>query len=60
MRIKMMIALSLVAVSLTGCSSFQGQLGKTTEEFTDGHGRVCTTVKWGDSASIDCDFPGAK
>lgn len=54
---KKISALALAVVMLTGCSSWQGQIGKTTEEFVDGHGRACTTVKWGDAASLDCDYP---
>lgn len=51
-------ALIVGAMLLTSCASFQGHgSGGTKEEWTDGHGRVCTAVKWGDSASIDCDFP---
>jgi protein involved in sex pheromone biosynthesis len=52
------LALLLVGVVflLTGCSSFEGQVGKKVVSFEDEYGRVCTTVKWGDSASIDCDF----
>lgn len=42
---------------LTGCSRFEGQTGKAVDTFTDKHGRNCTTVKWGESASIDCDYP---
>ncbi len=48
------------ATALTGCSAFQGTMGKTVEEFEDGHGRVCTSVKWGESASVDCDFAPEK
>lgn len=51
------VALALTAMLLTGCSSLQGQVGKSTDTFTDEHGRICTAMKWGESASIDCDFP---
>lgn len=54
---KRAILAGLALLVLTGCSSAQGQFGKTTEEFVDKHGRVCTSVKWGESASVDCDFP---
>jgi hypothetical protein len=57
---KVALAVSAVAglVMLTGCASMQGQTtGGSKQEWTDGFGRVCTAVKWGDSASIDCDFP---
>lgn len=58
---KKLIATGAVAlVMLTGCSSMEGQMGKKTDEFTDEHGRVCTAVKWGESASLDCDFPVEK
>ncbi len=48
--------LVLLLAATTGCSSFQGQLGRTDDTFIDAHDRVCTVVKWGDSASLDCDF----
>ena len=55
---KTKIVAGIVAlVALTGCSSWEGQVGKKVDSFTDDHGRVCTSVKWGDSASVDCDFP---
>lgn len=44
-------------ILLTGCSSTDGQFGKKTETFEDNFGRDCTAVKWGDSASVDCDYP---
>lgn len=50
----------LAVVLLTSASSCQGQLGKEKDSFTDEHGRVCTVVKWGDSASLDCDFPESR
>lgn len=50
-----------VAVLMTGCASMQGHgTNGTDREWTDGHGRVCTAVKWGDSASVDCDYPPEK
>lgn len=54
---KKILVLLIAAFALTGCSSWQGQVGKTVDSFTDDHGRACTSVKWGDSASVDCDFP---
>jgi ABC-type Fe3+-citrate transport system substrate-binding protein len=48
---------ALLALLISGCSSMEGQVGKKVETFTDDHGRVCTSVKWGDSASVDCDWP---
>ena len=48
--------LAVLAVAATGCSSFQGQIGRTDDSFIVEHGRVCTAVKWGDAASLDCDF----
>lgn len=51
----------LVGASLlTGCSSTEGQFGEKVKTFEDEHGRVCTIVKWGDSASVDCDYPAEK
>lgn len=50
-------AFVLAIVMLTGCSSWQGQVGKRVDHQVDDHGRVCTIVKWGESASIDCDYP---
>jgi hypothetical protein len=46
----------LACISLTGCSSFEGVAGKKVVTFDDDYGRACTAVKWGDSASIDCDY----
>ena len=54
---KRIILLVPVALLLASCSSWQGTMGKDTDSFTDEHGRVCTAMKWGESASIDCDFP---
>lgn len=52
------VFVGVVAIlALTGCSSWEGQVGKKVETFEDDFGRSCTTVKWGDSASLDCDFP---
>lgn len=47
----------LAVVLLTSASACQGQVGKTRESFVDEFGRNCTVVKWGDSASLDCDEP---
>lgn len=47
----------LAVLSLSACSTFEGTMGAKVETFTDDHGRVCTMVKWNQSASIDCDFP---
>lgn len=41
---------------LSGCSAMEGQMGKTYDSFKDDHGRYCTSLKWGDSSSLDCDF----
>lgn len=49
-------AVFISAIFLTGCSSFDGQVGKKVETFEDDHGRVCTAMKWGDSSALDCDY----
>lgn len=55
---KKKIAAAVVAIAmLSGCSSFDGQLGREDSEFVDGYGRNCTAIKWGESASLDCDYP---
>lgn len=54
---KTAIGIIVGVILLAGCSSMEGQVGKKVDTFEDDYGRVCTTVKWGDSASIDCDWP---
>lgn len=55
---KKLIATGAAAlIILTGCSSFDGTVGKKVETFTDDFGRSCTSVKWGESSSVDCDYP---
>lgn len=45
-------------LTLSACAGMQGQTANgSKQEWTDGHGRNCTALKWGDSASIDCDYP---
>ena len=54
---KYVIVAAVAALSFTGCSSMDGQFGKEVHEFDDEQGRHCTALKWGESASIDCDYP---
>lgn len=53
---KIIVGLAATCLLFSGCSAYEGQMGKKTETFEDDHGRLCTVVKWGDSASLDCDF----
>lgn len=54
---KMIATGAAALILLSGCSSMQGQVGKKTDSFKDDYGRSCTALKWGDSSSIDCDYP---
>lgn len=55
-KITLAISAAVLMLATTGCSSFQGQVGKATDSFVDEHGRACTAMKWGESASLDCDY----
>ena len=58
---KVLLIVPVILLSMSGCASMQGHgAGGTKESFKDEYGRVCTAVKWGDSASVDCDFPQEK
>lgn len=55
---KVLAAAAVVGVFvLSGCSNMDGQFGKEVHEWDDEQGRHCTALKWGESASVDCDYP---
>lgn len=56
-RIAIGVAALVATISLSSCSTFEGTLGKTYDSFEDEHGRNCTALKWGESSSLDCDYP---